>query len=148
MPIELKTIIEKIAKVLRDNEKIIFAILFGSYARGLMNIHSDLDLAVYFKEELSFDELSELISSIASTLNIPEDKIDILILDDDVPYELRYRIFRDGIPILIKDEKAFKNYRDKSISLYLDFKVFKQKLGLDKRYIMALKRLFYGRSDS
>ena len=148
MPVELGNIVEKIAETLRDNEKIVFAILFGSYARGLINVHSDVDLAIYFKERPSFDELSELISSIALALNVPEDKIDILILDDDVPYELRYKVFRDGIPILINDENEFKRYRDKSISLYLDFKVFKQKFDLDRKYIMALKRSFYGRSDN
>jgi len=148
MLIKFEGIVDKVAKALKDNENIVFAILFGSYAKNLINIHSDIDLAIYFKERPSFDELSELISSIALALNVPEDKIDILILDDDVPYELRYKVFRDGIPILINDENEFKRYRDESISLYLDFKVFKQKFDLDRKYIMALKRLFYGRSDN
>lgn len=144
----LDTIVRKVTNVLEKRRDIVFAIIFGSYSKGFVNVHSDLDIAIYFGDKPSFDELSDLIYMLAKELSLPEDKIDILILDENVPYELRYKIFRDGIPAIIRDEKEFKNYRDKSISLYLDFKVFKQKLDLDRKYIMALKRSLYGRSNN
>ena len=85
-----------------------------------------------------------MIFSISSKLKVPEDKVDIVILDDDTPYELRYKIFRDGILIFSRNENAFKRYRDKSISLYLDFKVFVDKLNLKKKYLEKLRRIAYG----
>ena len=140
----LKEIIRKLREVFEKDSNILFAVLFGSFARGHNTSSSDIDIAVRFKVKPDFDYLNDLIYSIAKTLNYREDKIDILVLDDSVPYELRYRVFRDGIPIIIRDSKAFKHYRDKSISLFLDFKVFKKKLRLDEKYLESLQREING----
>jgi len=144
----LEDIIKGLAEVLGRNDRVLFAFLFGSYARGMAGPLSDLDVAIFVEGKLNFDELGDLVCSIASRLGINEDKIDIVVLDDETPYELRFKVFKDGIPIVVKDEKVFKEYRDKSLSLYWDFKVFKEKLDLDRKYLEALKRLFHGRSTN
>ena len=76
--------------------------------------------------------------------SILEDKVDLLVMGDDTPYELRFRIFRNGIIIIIKDKKLFRMYRSKSISLFLDFKIFEMKLRVKEKYIEKLRRLAFG----
>ena len=137
--LKINKVIRKIAKALETEDKIIFAVLFGSVAKGLMTKLSDFDIAIYSKEKLSNEEIMNLIYAIASELNINEERVDLVILDRYSPYELRFKVFRDGLPIIIRDLEVYKKYRDESISFYLDFKVFKKKLNLDKRYIEKLK---------
>ena len=42
---------ENIIKVLAEESDILFAFLFGSYAKGTQNDKSDIDIAVYLKDE-------------------------------------------------------------------------------------------------
>lgn len=140
----LVKVVGKLREVLSSFDYIAFAILFGSMVKGHSTSRSDVDIAIYVKDNLSYERLLDLIFSISSGLRIPEDKVDILVLSDDTPYELRYRVLRDGVIILVRDENLFKRYRDKSISLYLDFKVFEEKLDLKGRYLEKLRRLAYG----
>ncbi|MCZ7403785.1 MAG: nucleotidyltransferase domain-containing protein, partial [Candidatus Methanoperedens sp.] len=42
---------ENIAKVLEKEPEILFAYIFGSYAKGVQNEKSDIDIAVYLKDE-------------------------------------------------------------------------------------------------
>ncbi|MFH1322632.1 MAG: nucleotidyltransferase domain-containing protein [Methanobacteriota archaeon] len=43
--------VENINKVLAEESNILFAFLFGSYAKGTQDEKSDIDIAVYLKDE-------------------------------------------------------------------------------------------------
>ena len=122
-----------------DDERVSFAILFGSLVNGTWSENSDVDIAIYPKRELSVDDKLDILFKIAKGLNTNEDRIDIVILNDLTPLELRFRIFRDGVPIIVKDVDIYRYYRDKSISMYLDFKIFKDKLNLVDKYLDKIK---------
>ena len=45
-----------------------------------------------------------------------------LVLLDEAPPGLAFRVFRDGTPITIRDRRAFNERRARAILEYLDFK--------------------------
>lgn len=124
---------------IRDN--VLFAILFGSYAQGIPTTHSDLDIAILFSEKPSIDEIIDLIFELSATINVNEDKIDILILNDDVPYSLCFEVLKHGIPIVIKDKEAFINFYTKTLSLYYDLKILKEAHNLRRKFISHIEAI-------
>lgn len=75
---ELSKLIEVLNK-LRNEGKILVAVLFGSYAQGAQHKMSDIDLAVYINTE-NEDERIEIIDEILMSENRD---ISILRLDDE-----------------------------------------------------------------
>ena len=49
-------LLKDLEKELRRNPDIIFAYLFGSYGKGRIHPLSDVDIAVYLKENIDFFE--------------------------------------------------------------------------------------------
>ena len=137
--LDIGLVIEKVGSVLKDDDRVSFCLLFGSLVRGVWGENSDIDIAIYPKGKLSVDDRLDILYEIAKCLNVNEDKLDLVVLDDLTPLELRYRIFRNGVPVVIKDVVAYRRYRDKSISMYLDFKVFIDKLRLVERYLDKIR---------
>jgi hypothetical protein len=45
-----------------------------------------------------------------------------LVVLDDAPPGLAYRVFKDGKPLLIRDDRAFKSRLARAILEYLDFR--------------------------
>jgi len=132
---KIVNLVKKLKKCLKNEKDIVFAILFGSVARGNTTEESDIDIAISFVERPDYNRIIDLILKISRCLNAREDKIDITIIDDKTPLELRYKIIRDGILIFAKDIEKFKRFRDYSISLYLDFKEALEAVKYGRKYI-------------
>jgi predicted nucleotidyltransferase len=67
----------QLKEVLTHFPKIIFAILFGSFAAGRQHAESDLDIAVAAEPALTSDEKIALINALASSTGRPVDLIDL-----------------------------------------------------------------------
>jgi predicted nucleotidyltransferase len=113
-------VIDALGRELEADARIAYALVFGSQARGAAHAHSDVDVAVGFASGRQPDafELGRLIATIESAVKRP---VNLVVLDE-APPGLAYRIFRDGRPIVMRDEEALKARRVRAILEYLDFK--------------------------
>jgi len=112
--------LEKIARVLRKHEEILFAYLYGSVARGEAGEESDIDIGIFLNENFKphgFYEI-DLSREIEKKCNLK--KVEVVILNKK-PLRFLNQVLRYGKIIFSKDEKAriaFETYVTKA---YIDF---------------------------
>src|SRR4030067_2060519 len=83
--------VENIIKVLSEESDILFAFLFGSYAKGTQDEKSDIDIAVYLKDEGILERVPLYPSKLAIKIERALDKkktVDVRILNGST---LRFR---------------------------------------------------------
>lgn len=139
-----KQITQKLKNLLEQKYKnsLDFAFLFGSLVEGGFHENSDVDIAVIPKSNVNLlDLISSLVLDVAEELQIKEDKVDILIVDEDMSYELAFKAIVKGIPLLTKSKRDYINLVCKTASIYYDFQVFKRKLRLEEKFLKALERM-------
>lgn len=82
------------------------AFLHGSLARGKADAESDIDIGILASASLDKAQRYELrirlMRSLADTLNMPLEKIDLVILQD-VPVLLQFHVIRNGIVLFERD---------------------------------------------
>lgn len=117
---------ERLRAVLERDARIAYALLFGSRARGTAHGTSDLDVAIGVAPGASFDthELGTLVADLEQAAERPVD----LVLLDDAPPALAYRVFRDGQVLLDRHHAAFVDRKVRAILEYLDFKPFEDQV--------------------
>jgi predicted nucleotidyltransferase len=96
------------------------ALLFGSRARGTEHPESDVDVAVELTAGAARDvrSLGALVARLESAAGRPVG----LVLLDEAPAPLAYRIFRDGCLLVERDHAALVARKARAILDYLDFK--------------------------
>ena len=111
--------IEAIRGVIADDARITYALRFGSAARHTSHAHGDVDVALgTVGDKLDPFAIGEFISRLESAAR----RLVHLVLLDEAPPGLAYRIFREGKPLLIRDRAAFNERLARAILEYLDFK--------------------------
>jgi predicted nucleotidyltransferase len=111
--------LEELRAVLLGEPAVAYAVLFGSAATGRTHPGSDVDVAI----ELAAGERASVarLGAIAASLEAAAGRPVHLVLLDEAPPGLAYRVFRDGTPILVRDRGAHVNRRARAILEYLDF---------------------------
>ena len=111
--------IDRLREILERDPRITYAIIFGSAATGSGSVHSDVDLAIGLAVDCRLDALDfgALTSHLEAAAGAPVD----LVLLDEAPPGLAYRVFRDGRAILARDSAALARRRARAILEYLDF---------------------------
>jgi hypothetical protein len=106
-------------EILADDPRIAYALVFGSTARGTSGEHSDHDIAVGLAKgvHMSTLEIGELTARLESAAGRSVD----LVLLDEAPPGLAYRIFRDGQVLADRDRDALTARKVRAILEYLDF---------------------------
>ena len=125
-------IIEKCKNLLMRYEYIIFAYIFGSYAKGKMRANSDIDIAVYLDQEIDTEtylEIKMLLSDIC------EREVDLIILNDAPPL-LKYQVYKNNILLFTRNKSIETHYKVKTLFEYNDFKRY-----LDLAYEKTIERL-------
>jgi len=61
MSIVREEIIQSVTRILKGEKKIVFAYVFGSFLTGHQNDLSDVDIAVFIKDDLSLFEQGSLV---------------------------------------------------------------------------------------
>ncbi|MEY3788926.1 MAG: hypothetical protein RLZ75_3134 [Pseudomonadota bacterium] len=69
-------------EVLAGFPELILALVFGSVAKGLQRIDSDLDIAVVAKQALTVDEKIVIISALAEKTGRPVDLVDLKVVGE------------------------------------------------------------------
>ena len=115
-----------IGRALADVQGVAFAIVFGSSARGTGHAASDLDVALGFghgRRPAAY-ELGTIVSRLEEAT---AQTVDVVILDD-APPGLAYRVFRDGLEVLVRDRAALVEQKARAILEYLDYQPIEQAL--------------------
>jgi predicted nucleotidyltransferase len=112
--------VDALRNVLNRDPRIAYALLFGSGARDSMHAASDLDVAVGLEAGVSLAprDIGALASDLERAAGRPVD----LVLLDEAPPALAYRVFRDGITLVERDHRALADRKARAILEYLDFR--------------------------
>lgn len=115
---------EALRNVLMADERIAYALLFGSVARGRSTPFSDVDIAIGLSPGASLtpQDIGGLIAALEQAAGRT---VDLLIVDE-APPALAYRVFRDGSLLVERDRSARVTRTARAILEYLDFKPLEQ----------------------
>ncbi len=115
---------ENITKVLEKESEVLFAYLFGSYAKGTQDKKSDIDIAIYLRDQnlLETDPLypSRLAIKIEKAL-VEKRTVDVRVLNDST-LRFKSQVLRYGKLLHSKDEKKRIEFETTSLAHYYDFK--------------------------
>jgi predicted nucleotidyltransferase len=116
----LPFVIDRLRPVLDADPRIAYALVFGSRGRRTAHAGSDVDVAIGLARgaRLSAREVGDLVSRLES---VAGSAVDIVILDEAGP-GVAYRAFRDGLPVITRDARAFAERRARAILEYLDWR--------------------------
>jgi uncharacterized protein len=112
--------LDELRRVLEEEGDIAYALLFGSAGRGALQLASDIDVAIEVRPGAARD--TPTLGRLAARLESAAGRRVDLVLMDEAPAPLAYRIFRDGRVILERDHPALVSRKAHAILEYLDFK--------------------------
>jgi len=112
--------LDALRRILEAEPGVAYALLFGSSARGTGRPDSDADVAIELTAGAARDvhALGGLAARLESATGRPVD----LVLLDEAPAPLAYRIFRDGRLLVERNHGALVARKARAILDYLDFK--------------------------
>ncbi len=116
--------IEKIKEVLKTQDEIIVAYLYGSTAKKQDNKDSDIDIGILIDENFEPDALytSNIANKIEKKTKTGRE-IDVRILNDKSIIFL-HQVLKNGKEILSKNEKKRIEFETNVYDRYLDFKPY------------------------
>lgn len=108
---------QALANRLSAEPDVAVAYLFGSHARGTAGTLSDVDVAVLLADGGLPQRHLELIDAVADVVG--SERADVVVLND-APVALAYRVLRDGRPLVVNDEQARVRHWVDTVDRYLD----------------------------
>lgn len=112
--------IDELRQVFEGERDLAYAVLFGSGGRGALRATSDVDVAVELRPGTPRD--TGTVGRLAARLETAVGRKVDLVLMEEAPSPLAYRIFRDGRIIVERDHSALVARKARAILEYLDFK--------------------------
>jgi predicted nucleotidyltransferase len=113
-------VIQELAAALGADPRIAYALLFGSGAKGATHSESDVDVAIGVGGAPTLSALE--LGALAARLEAATGRQVDLVLVDEAPPALAYRVFRDGQTVVVRDKTALDARRARAILEYLDFR--------------------------
>ena len=115
-----------IGDALADVRCVAFAVVFGSCARDTTHAGSDIDVALEFthRRRPGAYELGAIVSRLEEAVGRT---VDVIVLED-APPGLAYRVFRDGVTVLVRDRPALVERKTRAILEYLDYQPVEEAL--------------------
>jgi len=109
----------KIADYLRGYDNILFALVFGSAAKGKSNRLSDVDIGIYTTDEMPLLKLGRIVSGLEK---IVKKKVDLVVLNDLFKRKpnFAFQVVSSGRLLFTKDKGAFTNFKKNVFLYYLD----------------------------
>ena len=138
----------RIVRALERHPEVLVAYLFGSRARGTDRRGSDVDVAVLLREDddaradaEALDRRLALIADLSAATGT--DGVDVVVLNE-APVALAYRVLRDGRLLVSRDDRARIEHWVRTVDRYIDMAPFRrvQEEGLRHR----LREGRFGRS--
>jgi predicted nucleotidyltransferase len=122
--VDLQRVAQRIARLKEIPERvegIKLIVLFGSLAQQATHPLSDVDLA-FEVDDLDDKKRVAVLGEVIETLGT--DEVDIVFLNDDLPYRLKYDIAEDGHLVYEHKPGAFGDFQVNAIAMWLDFKPY------------------------
>jgi len=117
--IDIQKLKKTISDILKLYSNIEFALLFGSYASGKVHHLSDIDLAIYLKDEMDIFTQGRLIVDLETAL---EKRVDLVILNtlhQNSP-KLAYNIYCNHQLIFNHDPQSYEDFKFNALKYYMD----------------------------
>jgi len=111
-------LIEKLRTFLESDPNIILAFMFGSGAREKRKKVSDVDIGIYFAQP---PEGLDLLGFITTLSELAGRDVDVVVLNNASAF-LRHQVMKNKINLTIKDRMVYRNFREKTISDYDEYK--------------------------
>lgn len=115
---------DNILKLLENEPEILFAYLFGSYAKGVQHKQSDIDIAIFLKNPDFLEKYPLYPSRLAIKMeNLLGNKrsVDIRVLNGST-LMFRNQVLKYGKLLHSKNEKERIEFETSSLAQYYDFK--------------------------
>ena len=111
---------EALRRVLDAEPDVVYAVLFGSRAHDTARPDSDVDIAI----ELTVGAARDVgtLGRLAARLESAAGRAVDLVLLEEAPAPLAYRIFRNGHVLIERDHAALTARKARALLDYLDFK--------------------------
>jgi len=111
----------EIVRSLRGSDRVVAVFLFGSQAKGRVHAGSDVDIAVLLDQPPRATERYEVIREILTRLASREmaEQADLVLLND-APPALAFRILRDGKLLFCHDDVTLHRFRVRTYDLHAD----------------------------
>jgi predicted nucleotidyltransferase len=107
---------ERLRRLLAGAPGVLVAYLYGSHARGRAGPLSDVDVALLLDRD---DEERRLELTAAIAHAVAPARADVVILND-APLALAYRVLRDGVILNSRDDRARVAHWVRTVDRYLD----------------------------
>jgi len=131
MPSDPKEKVQKAGHYLRARQDVVFAYLFGSVAQGRETHLSDIDIAVYLKDQEFADKRMEILGDLIDILKT--DKLDLVILNT-APLSLKMKIVQTK-KLLADNTPHFRHdFESRTIRSFFDFSKIEKRI-LENRYL-------------
>jgi len=78
-------LIEMLTTFFSDRQELLFVWLFGSYANGHNNCYSDIDIAVYLKDNVLLNDVDWYLGLKADIMELANKEIDLILLNNAKP---------------------------------------------------------------
>ena len=119
---EIRSTLLLVAPKIFDKHAVLFAYLFGSYAKGLVHPFSDLDIGIYV-EEMSLREYLklELSLSLETDEKLGHDVDSDVRIINNLPLVLKGKIITEGFLIYSRNEIVRVNFETSVRIAYFDF---------------------------
>lgn len=115
-------VVKRVRQYLAARPEVLDAYLFGSFARGSGEQHSDLDVAVFVDHTAAprspYGYRAELATDLMQVAE--RDDVDVVLLNNAPPL-LYQRVLRDGIRIVSRDLGATTVREGRALSRYCDY---------------------------
>ena len=114
-----KSILKRLRTALNENDKVLFAYLFGSVVENTESSISDIDIAIYTTKRLNISEKLQLIYELGKKTKF--ENIDITFLNETKNLFLSDKIIRKGKVIVDKDKDFRDDFEMDIIHITIDF---------------------------
>ncbi len=117
-----QNVMKRLRQYLLARPEVLDAYVFGSFARGSEEQHSDLDVAVFVDHTAAprspYGYRADLTTDLMQVAE--RDDVDVVLLNDAPPL-LYQRVLRDGIRIVSRDLGATTVREGRALSRYCDY---------------------------
>lgn len=124
LPLEKQPLISHISSFLRSRDDILFAYIFGSFARD--ENFADIDIGVFLREPDCLNTLDlelKLETALQSLTRFP---IDLRVLNN-APLSLVYNVIKESTLVVDKDADLRADFEGRIFKKYLDFAHYRKR---------------------
>lgn len=126
--------LDKISNILKGDNNIVFALVFGSRANGQANRLSDVDIGIFIKADIPLLRLGRIVSALEK---IGRKKVDLVVLNDLYKRKpnFAFQVISSAKLLFTRDEELFVDFKKNVFLYYLDSKplIDMVKAGMNKR---------------